>query len=154
MKTSEWIQTLSAPEVLSLLHICLLFNKHLKRAAPEVRLKDLSWTLSQKWCVNTNSQFTIHLYLCCIKTRKSASKINEWMIQLRVPSSGEMREFIRLVTLTMHYGDSLAVECTSVVHSFLRCNVGLNERTWERPLWFRTPLKMAVPSNSALFLRV
>ncbi len=51
----------------------------------------------------------------------------------------------------MHYGDSLAVECTSVVHSFLRCIVGLNECTREHPLWFRTPLKMAVPSNSALF---
>ncbi len=45
----------------------------------------------------------------------SASKINEWMIQLRSPSSGEMQEFIRCVTLTVHYGDSLAVECTSVV---------------------------------------
>ncbi len=31
---------------------------------------------------------------------------------------------------------------TSVVHSFLRCIVGLNECTWEHPLWFRTPLKM------------
>ncbi len=40
---------------------------------------------------------------------------------------------------------------TSVVHSFLRCIVGLNECTREHPLWFRTPLKMAVPSNSALF---
>ncbi len=73
------------------------------------------------------------------------------MIQLRAPSSGEMREFIRRVTLTVHYGDSLAVECTSVVHSFLRCIVGLNECTREHPLWFRTPLQMAVPSNSALF---
>ncbi len=54
-------------------------------------------------------------------------------------------------TLTVHYGDSLAVECSSVVHSFLRCIVGLNECTREHPLWFRTPLKMAVPSNSALF---
>ncbi len=65
-------------------------------------------------------------------------------------------------TLTVHYGDSLAVECidifimsmvecTSFVHSFLRCIVGLNECTREHPLWFRTPLKMAVPSNSALF---
>ncbi len=51
----------------------------------------------------------------------------------------------------MHYGDSLAVECASVVHSFLQCIVGLNECTREHPLWFRTPLKMAVPSNSALF---
>ncbi len=59
----------------------------------------------------------------------SSSKINEWMIQLRVPSSGETREFIRRATLTVHYGDSLAVECTSVVHSFLQCIVGLNECT-------------------------
>ncbi len=29
--------------------------------------------------------------------------------------------------------------------------MGLNECTREHPLWFRTPLKMAVPSNSALF---
>ncbi len=77
--------------------------------------------------------------------------MNEWMIQLWVPSSGETREFIRRWTLTVRCGDSLAVECTSVVHSFLRCIVGLNECTRERPLWFRTPLKMAVPSNSALF---
>ncbi len=77
--------------------------------------------------------------------------MNEWMIQLRAPSSGEMREFIRRATLTVHYGDSLAVECTSVVHSFLWCIVGLNECTREHPLWFQTPLKMAVPSNSALF---
>ncbi len=62
-----------------------------------------------------------------------------------------MREFIRHATLTVHYGDSLAVECTSVVHSFLQCIMGLNECTREHPLWFRTPLKMAVPSNSALF---
>ncbi len=46
--------------------VCLLFNNHLKRAAPVVRLKDLSWTLSQKLCINPNSQFTINLYLCCI----------------------------------------------------------------------------------------
>ncbi len=51
----------------------------------------------------------------------------------------------------MHYGDYLAVECALVAHSFLQCIVGLNECTRERPLWFRTPLKMAVPSNSALF---
>ncbi len=53
----------------------------------------------------------------------------------------------------MHYEDSLAVECTSVVNSFLRCIVdcGLNECTLEHPLCFQTPLKMAVPSNSALF---
>ncbi len=44
----------------------------------------------------------------------------------------------------MHYGDSLAVECISVVHSFLRCIVGLNECSREHPLGFRTPLKMAV----------
>ncbi len=67
------------------------------------------------------------------------------------PSSGETRKFIRRATLTVHYGDSLAVECTLVVHSFLRCIVGLNECTREHQLWFRTPLKMAVPSNSALF---
>ncbi len=81
----------------------------------------------------------------------SSSKINEWMIQLRAPSSGKTREFIQCTTLTVHYGDSLAIECTSVVHSFLRCNVGLNECTREHPLWFQTPLKMAIPSNSALF---
>ncbi len=46
--------------------VCLLFNNHLKRAAPVVRLKDLSWTLSRKLCINPNSQFTINLYLCCI----------------------------------------------------------------------------------------
>ncbi len=51
----------------------------------------------------------------------------------------------------MHYGDSLGVECPLVVHSFLQCIVGLNECTRKHPLWFRTPLKMAVPSNSALF---
>ncbi len=77
--------------------------------------------------------------------------MNEWIIQLRAPSSGETREFIRHVTLTVHYEDSLAVECKSVVHSFLQCIMGLNECTQEHPLWFRTPLKMAVPSNSALF---
>ncbi len=77
--------------------------------------------------------------------------MNEWRIQLRAPSSGEARDFIRSVTLTLHCGDFLAVECTSVVHSFLRCILGLNECTREHPLWFRTPLKMAVPSNSALF---
>ncbi len=81
----------------------------------------------------------------------SAYKIFEWMIQLRATSSGDTREFIRHATLTVHYGDSLAVECPSVVHSFLRCIVGLNECTREHLLWFRTPLKMAVPSNSALF---
>ncbi len=48
-------------------------------------------------------------------------------------------------------GDYLAVECTSVVHSFLQCIVGLNECSREHPLWFRTPLKIAVLSNSALF---
>ncbi len=64
----------------------------------------------------------------------SSSKINEWMNQLRAPSSGETWGFI-------HYRDSLAVECTSVVHSFLRCILGLNECTREHPLWFQT-LKM------------
>ncbi len=151
MKTSEWIRTLSTPEGLPFLHFCSLFINHLRRAAPVVRLNDLSWTLSQKLCINPNSQFTINLYPCCITPRTSTSKINEWMIQLRAPSSGNTREFIRRATLTVHYGDSLAVECTSVVHSFLRCIVGLNECTRERPLWFQTPLKMAVPSNSALF---
>ncbi len=53
------------------------------------------------------------------------------MIQLRAPSSGETWEFIRRATLTVHYGDSLAVKCTSVVHSFLRCIVGLNK--WLSP---------------------
>ncbi len=48
----------------------------------------------------------------------NASKINEWMIQLRVTSSGEAREFIQRVTFTVHYRDSQAIECTSVVHSF------------------------------------
>ncbi len=72
------------------------------------------------------------------------------MIQLSAPS-GETRQFTQRATLTVHYCLSLAVECTSVVHLFLRCIVGLNECTRERPLWFRTPLKMAVPSNSALF---
>ncbi len=71
--------------------------------------------------------------------------LNERMIQLRAPSSGETREFIRRAALTVHYGDSLEVECTSVVHSFLQCIVGLNECTREHPLWVRTPLKMAVP---------
>ncbi len=135
MKTSEWIQT-------RFCIVCLLFNTHLKRAAPVVRLKDLSWTLSRKLCINPNSQFTINLYLCCITPWTSAYKIFEWMIQLRAPSSGETREFIGRATLTVHYGDSLAVECTSVVHSFLRCIVGLNECTREHPLWFRTPLKI------------
>ncbi len=62
---------------------------------------------------------------------KSASKINEWMIKLWAPSSGETREFIRHATLTVHYGVSLAVECTSVVHSLLQYIVGLNECTRE-----------------------
>ncbi len=93
----------------------------------------------------------MNLYLCCITPGTSASKINEWMIQLRAPSSGETQEFTRRATLKVHYGDSLAVECTSVEHSFLRCIGGSNECTREHPLWFRTPLKMAVPSNSALF---
>ncbi len=64
-----------------------------------------------------------------VTLRMRASKLNEWMIQLRTPSSGETREFIRRATLTVHYGDSLAVECTSVVPSFLWCIVGLNERS-------------------------
>ncbi len=93
----------------------------------------------------------MNLYLCCITPGTSASKINEWMIQLRAPSSGETWEFIRRATLTVHHGDFPAVERTSVEYSFLRCIVGLNECTREHPLWFRTPLKMAVPSNSALF---
>ncbi len=59
--------------------------------------------------------------------------------------------YTRRATLTVYYGDSLAVECASVVHSFLQCIVGLNECTREHPLWFRTLFKMAVPSNSALF---
>ncbi len=63
----------------------------------------------------------------------------------------QLRELIQHVTLTVHYGDSIAVECTLVVYSFLQCIVGLNECTQENPLWFRTPLKMAVPLNSALF---
>ncbi len=71
--------------------VCLLFNNNLKRAAPVVRLRDLSWTLSRKLCINPNSQFTINLYLCCITPWTSSSKINEWMIQLRAPSSGETR---------------------------------------------------------------
>ncbi len=45
--------------------------------------------------------------------------MNEWMIQLGAPSSGETREFILRTTLTVHYGLSLAVECTSVVHIFV-----------------------------------
>ncbi len=73
------------------------------------------------------------------------------MIQLQAPSSVETWEYIRRATLTMHYGDSQVIECTLVVHLFLRCIVGLNEYIREHPLWFRTPLKMAVPSNSALF---
>ncbi len=73
------------------------------------------------------------------------------MIQLRVPSSDETREFNRRATLTVHYGNSLTVESTSVVHSFLRCILGLNECTREHPLWFRTQLNIAVPSNSAQF---
>ncbi len=89
--------------------------------------------------------------LRCITPWTSASKINKRLIQLRAPSSGETRELIRRVTLTVHYGDSVAVECTSVVHLLLRCIVGLNECTREHPLWFRTPLKMAVPLSSALF---
>ncbi len=133
----------SAPEGLPLCIVFLLFNNHLKRAAP-VRLKDLSWTLSRKLCINPNSPFTVNVYLCCITPRTSASKIKEWTIQLRAPSSGETREFIQRATLTMHYGDYLAVECTSVVHSFLQCIVGLNECSREHPLWFRTPLKIAV----------
>ncbi len=83
--------------------------------------------------------------LRCITPRTSASEINEWKIQLQAPSSGETWECTRRATLTVHYGDSLAVKCTSIVHSFLRCIVGFNECTRQRPL------KMAVPSNSALF---
>ncbi len=49
------------------------------------------------------------------------------MIQLRGKSSGAMRQFIRHVTLTVHYGYSLTVEHTSVVHLLLLCIVGLNE---------------------------
>ncbi len=81
----------------------------------------------------------------------SAFKINKWMIHCKRHLLARQGEFIWRATLTVHYGLSLAVECTSVVHSFLRCIVGLNECTRECPLWFRTPLKMAVPSNSALF---
>ncbi len=79
--------------------------------------------------------------------------MNEWMIQLWAPSSGEMREFIQRATLTVHYGLSLAVECTLVVHSFLWCIVGLNVCTRERPLWFRTPLTWLSP-QIAHYLRV
>ncbi len=49
---------------------------------------------------------------------------------------------------TMHYGDSLAIECTSVVHLFLLCIVGFNECTRDNPLRFRTPLTMAVRIGS------
>ncbi len=55
----------------------------------------------------------------------SASKINEWRIQLRAPSSGDTRYFIQSATLTLYYGDSLAVECTSVVHSFFAVHCGI-----------------------------
>ncbi len=57
--------------------VCLLFNNHLRRAAPVEGY--LSWTLSRKLCINLNSQFTISLYLCwllCITLWMSASKIN------------------------------------------------------------------------------
>ncbi len=156
MNENEWVNSDTALEGLPLLHICLRFNNNLKRAAPVVRLEDLFNSVTEiMYKINSNSQFTINLYVfyyvSCVKLRMSTSKINEWMIQLRGPSTGEMREFIRRATLTVHYGDSLAVECTSVVHSFLRCIVGLNECTREPPLWLRTPLKMVVPSNSALF---
>ncbi len=68
--------------------VCLVFNIHLKWRAPVVRLKDLFWTLSQKLCINTNSQFTINLYPCCITLWTSASKINEWMIQCLLARRG------------------------------------------------------------------
>ncbi len=53
---------------------------------------------------------------------------------------------VKFITNAPSGGCSLPFEKrpTLVVHSFLRCIVGLNECTWERPLWFRTPLKMAV----------
>ncbi len=70
-------------------------------------------------------------------------KMNGWMIQLQVPSFGKMQQLIPHATHTVHYGDSLAIECTSVVHTLLPRIVGLNECTREGPLWFRIPLKMA-----------
>ncbi len=76
------------------------------------------------------------------------------MIQLRAPFSGETRELIWHATLTVHYGDSLAIDCTLVVYSFLRCIVGLwgvHTRTSTMDTTRFKPFKMAVPSNSALF---
>ncbi len=61
------------------------------------------------------------------------------MIQLRAPSSGNTRDFMWLATLTVHYGDSQAIECTSVIHSLLRCIVVLNECTRERLGYVRNP---------------
>ncbi len=102
--------------------VCLLFNINLRQAAPLVFI------------------------LNCITPWTSASEINEWKIQLPVPSSGEIRELIWDVTLTVHYGDYRAVECTSVVHLFLQCIVGLNESTREHPLWFYTDqTKFSIP---------
>ncbi len=72
-------------------------------------------------------------------------KLNGRMIHLGAPSFGEMWELIWYTNLTVHYGDSLAIEHAPVVHLFLRCIVGLNECNQECPLWFRTPLKWLSP---------
>ncbi len=40
--------------------VCLRFINHLRRAAPVVRLKDVSWTLSRKLCINP-----VNLQLIC-----------------------------------------------------------------------------------------
>ncbi len=56
--------------------VCLLFNNHLKRAAPGVRLKDLSWTLSWKLCINN-----LQLICTCVVLRRGRALLkymNGW----------------------------------------------------------------------------
>ncbi len=132
--------------------VCLWFNNPLKRAAPVVRLKDLSWTLSRELCINPKIQFTSNLYLHvlrCITPWTSASKIKKRMIQLRATSSGEMQEFIWRATSALWGFSSRCVHRlnTHFFKPLIRCIVEFNECTRAHPLWFRIPLKMAVPSN-------
>ncbi len=68
---SEWKRVSEfghcALEGLPLLHICLQFNNNLKRGAPVVRLEDLFNSVTEiMYKINSNSKFTINLYLCFI----------------------------------------------------------------------------------------
>ncbi len=55
------------------------------------------------------------LYYAVLLRGRALCKMNGWMIQLQPTSSGEMQEFIRCTTFTVHYGYSLTAERALVV---------------------------------------